>query len=104
MAAMQGKRWRPCRAWSRPRLRSTKSSEGRVGPTPEATRATLRRYREAYPYGRLAHEVGHKLAAPAATEAAVRADAAAWVEAERTGTAEAMRIYLAPHPDGENAG
>src|SRR5262245_12068728 len=66
-------------------------------------RATLRHYLELYPDGRLAPEVERKLSAIAAAEAASLADAAAWAEAERVGTAEALNRYISAHPNGEKA-
>src|SRR5262245_17158040 len=66
-------------------------------------RATLRHYLELYPDGRLAPEVERKLSAIAAAEAASLADAAAWAEAERVGTAEALIRYIKAHPNGEKA-
>jgi DnaJ-domain-containing protein 1 len=68
-----------------------------------SARATLQHYLALYPDGRLAPEVERKLSAIAAAEAAHLADAAAWAEAERVGTAEALNRYIGAHPNGENA-
>jgi DnaJ domain/Pentapeptide repeats (8 copies) len=68
-----------------------------------SARATLRHFLELYPNGRLAPEVERKLSAIAAAEAAYLADAAAWAEAERVGTAEGLRRYISAHPNGQNA-
>ncbi|HEU0159842.1 MAG TPA: pentapeptide repeat-containing protein, partial [Hyphomicrobiaceae bacterium] len=68
-----------------------------------SARATLQHYLAAYPHGRLAPEVERKLTAIAAADAARLADRAAWAEAERTGTSDALRRYITAHPTGTNA-
>src|SRR5215470_5167612 len=68
-----------------------------------AARTTLRQYVVAYPSGRLVVEAARKLNQIAAAEAA-EADRKAWADAERIGTSEGLRRYLATNPDGEHAG